>query len=171
MDKLRYNLNSNHPLIPNENNYFCEKKYVSINSEDRDIIKYPNPAFFEIELPQDYLNVQTVKLSSWSFPANYNVFSFGLNNVSMYFRMNNVFNPAAHGIKNELLQIIYKILSEDYNFDYIFVIEEGFYNPDQMARELTNKMNLAVTNRIKKYFSLHPEYVEQEKLFKEYNQL
>ena len=47
--------------------YLLEKKYVSICSEDRNIMKYPNPSTFEIELPQDYLNVQSVKLHSWSF--------------------------------------------------------------------------------------------------------
>ena len=36
-----FNLSSTHPLIPNSNQYYIDKKYVSIHSEDRDIIKYP----------------------------------------------------------------------------------------------------------------------------------
>ena len=59
----RFDLNNNHPIIPNANQYYFEKKYVSIHSEDRDVIKYRNPSSFEIELPQDYLNVQSVRLS------------------------------------------------------------------------------------------------------------
>ena len=46
-----FNLNTNHPIQPNAQEYMSYTKYVSIHSEDRDIIKYPNPGFFEIELP------------------------------------------------------------------------------------------------------------------------
>ena len=44
----RFNLNDNHPLIPNSNQYYFEKKYVSIHSEDRDVLKYRNPSSFEL---------------------------------------------------------------------------------------------------------------------------
>jgi NAD-dependent oxidoreductase involved in siderophore biosynthesis len=37
-----YNLDTNHPLIPNSQEYIYYKKYISIHSEDRDYIKYPN---------------------------------------------------------------------------------------------------------------------------------
>ena len=33
----KYNVNMNHPLIPNANEYMLEEKVVSIHSEDRDI--------------------------------------------------------------------------------------------------------------------------------------
>jgi hypothetical protein len=46
----KFNVQQNHPLIPNSNYYTPEKKYISISSEDRDILKFPNPALFEIEL-------------------------------------------------------------------------------------------------------------------------
>ena len=38
----RFDLNNNHPIIPNSNQYYFEKKYISIHSEDRDVIKYRN---------------------------------------------------------------------------------------------------------------------------------
>ena len=63
-----------HPLIPNSNQYFYEKKYLSIHSEDRDYSKYKGSSEFEISLPQEYLNVASARLYSWSFPANYNIF-------------------------------------------------------------------------------------------------
>jgi hypothetical protein len=62
-------------VIPNAQQYMLEKKYVTIHSEDRDCIKYPNSSEFEIELPQDYCNVQGVRLASWCIPNNYNIFS------------------------------------------------------------------------------------------------
>ena len=71
----KFNTFTNHPLIPNSQEFMVIRKYVSIHSEDRDILKYPNSSEFEIELPQDYLNVLSVRLESWSFPSNYSTFS------------------------------------------------------------------------------------------------
>ena len=70
-----FNVNETHPLTPNSQNYTYYKKYVSIHSEDRDFIKYPTSSLFEIELPEDYLNVSAVRLVDWTFPANYSTFS------------------------------------------------------------------------------------------------
>ena len=42
----RLNLNNSHPIIPNSNQYYFDRKFVSINSEDRDITKYPNASEF-----------------------------------------------------------------------------------------------------------------------------
>ena len=89
-----FNTSTSHPLIPNSNQYYIEKKYVSIHSEDRDITKYPIASEFEIELPQDYLNVKSVRLSTWSFPANYNVFSPENYNIAMSFKFITLYNPA-----------------------------------------------------------------------------
>ena len=55
----------NHPLIVSNNDYLFEKKFVSISSEHRDLTKYPSSSCFEIELPQDYVNVQSIKLVEW----------------------------------------------------------------------------------------------------------
>ena len=168
MSKLSYNLNNNHPLIPNDNNYLYEKKYLSINSEDRDILKYPNPAHFEIELPQDYVNVYSVRLASWSFPANYNVFSFFNGNLSFVFNMRDIYNPSAHGVNLPLYQAIFDALTAEPKIDFVFDIEQGFYNPFQMATELTNKMNLAVTNYINIFFSNNTQYAQVAALFTGY---
>lgn len=103
----RLELNNNHPLIPNSNQYLFERKFVSINSEDRDITKYPNSSEFEIELPQDYVNVQSVKLYSWSFPANYNVFSIDLQNVYMSFKITEPYNPGNNNVTDPLINAIF----------------------------------------------------------------
>ena len=147
----RFNVNSNHPLIPNSQEYMIFRKYVSINSTDRDCIKYPNSSEFEIELPQDYLNVVSVKLDSWSFPANYSVFSLLSNNTLFTFKITNPYNPFVNGLSDPLQEEIYTALSINANENYIISIEEGFYTPNQMATELTNKMNQAVSNHILKY--------------------
>ena len=154
----KFNLQQNHPLIPNSNYYLPEKKYISINSEDRDIIKFPNPASFEIELPQDYLNVQSIKLSSWSFPSNYNVFSVENNNIIMIFRFTDIYNPRLYNYDDILTNAIYDALITHIDTDILFEIEIGFYNPIQMANELTNKMNEAVSNIILRFLNENEQY-------------
>jgi hypothetical protein len=160
---------NSHPLINNSNQYFFEKKYISIHSEDRDLSKYPNSAQFEIELPQDYLNVASARLYSWSFPSNYNVFSVFNYNVSMTFKLYNLYNPGANNTSDPLLEGIFAALYANQDKEYIIIIETGFYNPDQMATELTNKFNEAVTNVINTFFINNPAYSEAQKLFVSYN--
>jgi hypothetical protein len=160
---------NNHPLIPNSNQYFFERKYVSIHSEDRDITKYPVSSLFEIELPQDYLNVASVKLSSWSFPANYNVFSITNYNVTMTFKLTQLYNPGEFGISDTLLEGIFAALYDHLDKEFIIIIEPGFYNPDQMATELTNKFNESVTLEINKFLQNNPDYSEALNLFNVYD--
>jgi hypothetical protein len=48
--------------------YFLDKRTLTIHSEDRNIDKFPDRSQFEVELPQDYLRVQSVKLVAYSLP-------------------------------------------------------------------------------------------------------
>ena len=153
------NVHTSHPLIPNSQEYIYYKKYISIHSEDRDVLKYPQSSEFEIELPEDYCNVSALKLVQWTFPANYSTFSHLNSNVMLAFRLNDLYNPAEHGVANDTLFRTFEAL---FNSDklYYFMIEEGFYNPLQMATELTNKFNHVVSIRVMDYFaqqhSLYP---------------
>jgi hypothetical protein len=147
-----FNTNTSHPLIQNSQEYMYYKKYVSIHSEDRDILKYPNPSEFEIEIPEDLLNVASLRLVSWTFPANYNTFSINTSNISMTFKINNPYNPNINNVSNLLVQKTFECLFYNQNDEYLISIEEGFYNPSQMVTELTNKFNHAVTNKLKSYF-------------------
>ena len=142
------NVFNNHPLIKNSNQYFLEKKYISISSEDRDITKYPDPSEFEMLLPQEYLNIVSAKLYSWSFPANYNVFSGSYYNIFISFKMVKLYNPGEHDVSNALLEGIFAALHNYGDKEILVEIETGFYNPDQMTIELTNKFNDSVTKII-----------------------
>ncbi len=66
-----YDVNSSHPLIPNSQDYIQYNKYVSIHSEDRDLTKFPNASDFEIEMPEDLLNVATIRLVNWKRARRY----------------------------------------------------------------------------------------------------
>ncbi len=92
-----FNTNTSHPLIPNSQDYIYYKKYVSIHSEDRNVLKYPDAAEFEIELPEDMLNVVSLRLVSWTFPANYDTFSTLNQNITMSFQINEPYNPNING--------------------------------------------------------------------------
>lgn len=164
-----FNTSSTHPLIPNANQYYVDRKYVSIHSEDRDILKYPGSSEFEIELPQDYLNVQSVKLATWSFPANYNVFSPVNFNIGMTFKFIKLYNPGEHGYADPLTEAIFAGLYSLIDKEYLIVIETGFYNPDQMATELTNKFNEAVSTILINFFTNTPAYNYALALFTGYN--
>ena len=145
------NQSTNYPLIDNSQQYMFEQKFVSIHSEDRDITKYPNSAEFDIEMPQEYSNVQGIKLSTWTFPANASVFTSRNNNVKMSFKITNPYNPGEYGNTDPLLNIIFVALYANCNKEYVIIIEEGSYTQEQMATELTNKFNEVVTDVIRDY--------------------
>jgi hypothetical protein len=148
-----FNRQTSYPLIPNANEYMIVQKVVSIHSEDRNIIKYPSSSLFEIELPEDYLNVSTVKLGSYTFPANYNTFSIAQGNLGLAFTMDKIYNPADYGYYNEIQDIIFNSLSHHQDGEYVTVLTEGFYDPFQIATELTNKMNATITDSILSYLN------------------
>jgi len=167
----RFNVSTNHPIIPNANEYMYERQYVSIHSEDRNVLRFPSSAEFEVELPQDYCNVQAVRLESWTFPANYNTFSLAQNNIAIVFEITDPYNPGDWMVDNPLLAIVADALFAYKGQQFVAVIEEGFYNPFQMANELTNRLNNAVSVYISSYISeKEPQFLTQFNLAGGYNQ-
>jgi hypothetical protein len=165
------NVFNNHPLITNANQYFFEKKFVSIHSEDRDLTKYPNSSEFEIELPQDYLNVVSVHLYSWSFPSNYSVFNKINSNVTLIYKFTKLYNPGEYNNPDILANAIFAALYPQLNKELAIVIEPGFYNPPQMSNELTNKLNQCVTNIINNFLNdpENTQYSDAKQIFQSYN--
>ena len=149
-----FNTNTSHPLIPSSQEYMYYKKYVSIHSEDRNILKYPSASEFEIELPEDLLNVVALGLVDWTFPSNYNTFSNVSDNILMTFLINNPYNPNINGVTNILAVKTFECLFLSQTENFFIRICDGFYNPPQMVTELTNKFNEAVTTRLRAYFLL-----------------
>jgi hypothetical protein len=143
----RFMTNTSHPLIPNSQEYRFEQQYVSIHSEDRNILKYPNSSDFEIELPQDYQNVEGFRLTSGFFPAKLRTFSIQNQNITLSFQLQDIYNPTDHGVIDPLEIAIYNTLSSYTGF-YNITIEEGNYTSEQMMGEIENKMNSAVTSVI-----------------------
>jgi hypothetical protein len=164
----RFNTSSTHPLIPNSQNYMYEKKFVSIHSQDRDYKRFPNSNEFEVELPQDYCNVETVRLIQWAFPANYDVFAAEKNNILMIFKITKPYNPGEHMVNNPLLEVIFSALYENIDKLYPVLIEQGFYTPQQMSTELTNRFNEVVTNVVLVYLNQNPTLPNQQDLINQF---
>lgn len=141
----RFNTQTSHPLIPNSQEYKFEQKYISINSEDRNILKYPNPSEFEIQLPQDYQNVQGFRLASGCFPVNFTMFSPKSKNVTMTFQITKPYDASQLVPLNPIQTKIEAMLTSMIGKNFVIIIETGNYHPSQMATEIQNKMNASVT--------------------------
>jgi hypothetical protein len=147
MDKF----STNHPLIKNNSEYVKLRKQVSIHSEDRNIEKYPSASSFEIELPEDMLNVEKVELISWCFPSNYDVFSVANKNLLITFKFTAVYPPVSGGTPYiNALNAIYMLLSlpENADHEYAVTIQPGSYSPNQFVQELKNRFNYAVQDYV-----------------------
>jgi hypothetical protein len=152
------NSSTNYPLIPNAQEYMYQQKFVSISSLDIDQVKNPISSQFEIELPQDYCNVQSISLSSYTFPNNLNVFTKFFKNIWMTFIINQPYYPTDTTLPNYSLNFaIYtalynKSISSTPNF--LIEIDDGLYqNVPQMNFQLTNKFNYTVSLYIIDYFT------------------
>lgn len=153
------NNDPNHPLIANTGQYVKYKKIVSIHSEDRNILKFPLASHFEIDLPDDLINIESVKLVSWGFPSNYDVFSLENKNLELTFTfpsaanitippMNPTASPPITDTYLLTLPKVYDILVASVGHEFVVVINPGSYDPSQLVMELTNKMNNVVQSYI-----------------------
>ena len=124
-----FNVQQTHPLIPREQTYVLNRKLISVHSFDRDIKKWPNGNYFEVDLPQSLLNTQSMRLLNISLPSNQYVFSHEYQNTKLNFHVT-LPGPPGPPVPN--------------NDDITITIDEGSYTPDQLAAEIETKMNKGV---------------------------
>jgi hypothetical protein len=103
-------MNHNHPLIKTSHNFVLDRKVLFIDSNDRDIERWPSASEFEINCPQNYTNVESLRLSSIMLP---NFFY----NISEQLRTN-------------------KMILEFLGGQHIIELEDGYYNYTQLATAL-----------------------------------
>lgn len=134
-------VNRNHPIIQREQTYFLDRKMLSIHSEDRDVDKWPNSNNFQLQLPQDLINVYSIRLVNVSIPSNLYVFSNNYQNTKLELQI----IPDISGTSNE------KTVLQDF-FDisglYSITIDEGYYEPEELALELERKINKSITEKV-----------------------
>ena len=82
-----FNVHNNHQLQQRQQNYVLDRKLLTVHSDDRDICKWPYSNNFEIRLPEQYLNIQSMRLVEVVMPANYYTFSNQYQNTKLSFRI------------------------------------------------------------------------------------
>lgn len=97
-------------------NYSIDSKILFIDSNDRDIAKWPNPSEFEITCPQVYNNVQSLNLLNIVLPNT-------IYNISDY-------------LQNNKLIINISGLAEQ-----IITLEDGYYDVETLRSSLENNIN------------------------------
>lgn len=133
----QFNVNSEHQLIRRQNTYVLDRKLVTIHTEDRDVCQWPNSNYFEITLPETLTDVQSLRLVEIEFPANQYVFSNYQQNTKLQFYL-------IPSVNTDLPK--YLALAANTSMPYEIQIQEGFFSPSQMATEIENLMNKAVTD-------------------------
>ena len=112
-------MNSNNPLVKIKHNFVLDRKILFIDSNDRDKERWPNPAEFEINCPQNYNNVESLRLVNIMLP---NFFY----NISEQLQTNKMivdFSGSLHNI----------------------TLEDGCYNYTQLQDALVTKLKVIHT--------------------------
>ena len=159
---FNYNVSTTHPVMPTPHDtaqYEEVHHYISVHSEDRNVLKYPDSSSFEIELPRDYYNVKILNVSEMALPINIDTFNLQFNNVFLTFQIIEPYDPYKNNLNDPLQQVIYTALTQHIGQDFLFRIEDGFYSVDQIATELTNKFNFAVSQYLEEYIRINAPFV------------
>jgi len=135
-----FNVRDSHQLIDRSQTYVLDRKCVTIHSSDRDVNKWPYSNHFEVTLPQALHNVQSMRLLEIQVPSNYYSFSNELQNTKFKFR----FSTVSTAWSTSSIPAIYTILNNAGDFE--ITIQNGFYDPDEIASEIQNRMNKAITD-------------------------
>ena len=114
---------SSHPIIERVQNFNLDRKLLSIHSSDRDIKSWPFSHEFSIRCPQQYINIQSMRIVEINLPAMYFNFSTAKQNTKFYI----------------------ELPSGTYKGKYLITIPDGFYNPTTLQNSLEFFMNKAIS--------------------------
>jgi hypothetical protein len=131
-------LETSHPLIPREKTFLLDRKVLSVHSEDRDVLQWPDSNEFQIELPESVSQVESIRLLNTSFPSNQYVFSRRYQNTRFQFKLQIDISDEAYA---EWQDVSDELITAE--------IGEGFYTPEDLVNEISSKMNLAVVEKVK----------------------
>ena len=110
-------MNINNPLIKTSHNFVLDRKILFIDSNDRDIERWPCASEFEITCPQNYNNVESLRLSNINLPTF-------LYNISEQLQTNKmIVNISGSSTLN------------------IITLEDGCYNYTQLQDTLRTKIS------------------------------
>ena len=108
-----------HQLIERKQNFTLDRKVLSVDTNDRDINKWPNPCEFEVSCPQSYNNIESIRLLNIQTPNKFY-------NISEYLQNNKFF---------------IKIGTKDKE---IITLDDGDYTILNLVSSLNNATNITV---------------------------
>ena len=122
----------NYQLIDRLQNFTLDRKILYIDSNDRDISRWPNPYEFEISCPQNYINVESIRLVNiQTINKCYNISEYLQNN---------------------------KLICSISGQEEVIILDDGYYNYTQLQDSLQNVLNSKFSNNpnfIVKYNSVN----------------
>jgi hypothetical protein len=126
-------MNHNHPLIKTSHNFVLDRKVLFIDSNDRDIERWPSASEFEINCPQNYTNVESIRLSSIMLP--------------------NFFFNISEQLRTNKIRVDYSTSST-----FTIILEDGYYNYTQLQNALQPKFKGLNTNFDVSYNSINRKF-------------
>jgi hypothetical protein len=109
-----------HQLIERKQNFTLDRKVLSVDTNDRDINKWPNPCDFEVSCPQSYNNIESIRLLNIQTPNKFY-------NISEY-------------LQNNKLKV--KLGSSE----KIIVLVDGHYTIENLVNSLNNDLSVNPIN-------------------------
>ena len=139
-----------HPVIVPPDSPGDEKHYVSISSSDRNLTKNKESNDFFVELPQEYIDVESVRLAGSYFPIVDNQFAYNQNNVDLCFKFKAAYTPFDEsGCTMEHIAIFAVLADHIQKNSYFRIrISDGRYSINDIKNEIVNRMNKVVTDEI-----------------------
>tara|TARA_Y100000389_G_scaffold182124_2_gene198460 strand:+ start:33 stop:983 length:951 start_codon:yes stop_codon:yes gene_type:complete len=108
-------------LINRLQNYTLNRKIISIESDDREISKWPNSNEFEVAFPQIYNNIESIRLLNINIPNKlYNIASNLENNKMQLDNSNIIITDGIYNIQllTDKLNSIFNYQGLDYSANY-----------------------------------------------------
>ena len=103
-------------LIERLQNFTLDRKVLSVDTNDRDILRWPNANEFEVSLPQTYCNVESIRLLNVQIP-------------------NKLYNISEHLQNN-------KMIIKRAGLSVVITLEDGYYTNEYLATSLQQHIRL-----------------------------
>ena len=103
-------------LIERLQNFTLDRKLLSIDTNDRDKTRWPNPNEFEVSLPQTYSNVESIRLLNIQIP-------------------NKLYNISEHLQNN-------KMIVQNGSDKLLITLDDGYYSNSHICDTIQNKVRL-----------------------------
>lgn len=182
------NLNHQNSIVPSiqdsyhpsnhEHNFILKHKLVSIHTQDRNKLFYPNQSEFSIHLPCPIHNIVKIQLNEINIPVYNDTILNEYQNTKFMFQIHQPVEPKTGGggaiglpspdwtsiidwnpatgndsRRLKIEYVVYKVLLDLSANNHIFTAEinEGCYDkPDMLINEIMRQMNFTVETEIKK---------------------